>query len=439
MVERDDLETILARVLEETKRADGTVNLKEIERRTGVSYKRLRKWKDDGYRLLPDRRGRAAGSVKLLGYTDTIDGLLRNGVENSVVITDLIRKDGYAGGLSIVKDYIREHRNLVPLPRVVAVPRPEHVRRWYTEAGDCYQMDWGFVMVEDGEGRLWKCACFVMVCHHCGFRYIEFFPNSMQESLFIGMLHAFSVMGVPRRVLTDNMKSVTLGRDANGNVVWNAGYDAFQRLVGFETTLCKVAHPYTKGAVERLVRYVKGNFIPGRRFYNCNELNRQALAWCAERNSQPTRTRALVPAEAHMQEWTRILREDERPFLMPYLAPRRKLSLDRFVQYEGRRYGVPSFYTKRSAWVMRDHERLLVLDCDDCYELAAYDVDWAKRDKTCPGQWDYGVSGQPEEQPTSPVKSILTKVQDDAMDAEVVDMDRFSLFAAIGRSEVDNG
>ena len=58
--------------------------------------------------------------------------------------------------------------------------------------------------------RLWKCACFVMVCHHCGFRYIEFFPNSMQESLFIGMLHAFSVMGVPRRVLTDNMKSVTL-------------------------------------------------------------------------------------------------------------------------------------------------------------------------------------------------------------------------------------
>ena len=124
---------------------------------------------------------------------------------------------------------------------------------------------------------------------------------------------------------------------------------------------------------------------------------------------------------------------------MPYLAPRRKLSLDHFVQYEGRRYGVPSFYTKRSAWVMRDHERLLVLDCDDCYELAAYDVDWAKRDKTCPGQWDYGVSAQPEEQPTSPVKSILTKVQDDAMDAEVVDMDRFSLFAAIGRSEVDNG
>ena len=205
MVERDDLETILARVLEETKRADGTVNLKEIERCTGVSYKRLRKWKDDGYRLLPDRRGRAAGSVKLLGYTDTIDGLLRNGVANSVVIADLIRKDGYAGGLSIVKDYIREHRDLVPLPRVVAVPRPEHVRRWYTEAGDCYQMDWGFVMVEDEEGRLWKCACFVMVCHHCGFRYIEFFPNSMQESLFIGMLHAFSVMGVPKRILTDNM------------------------------------------------------------------------------------------------------------------------------------------------------------------------------------------------------------------------------------------
>lgn len=68
-------------------------------------------------------------------------------------------------------------------------------------------------------------------------------------------------MGIPKRVLSDNMKSVSLGHDAAGNVIYNHDYDAFQQLLGFRTGLCRVAHPFTKGAVERLVRYVRGNFI----------------------------------------------------------------------------------------------------------------------------------------------------------------------------------
>lgn len=49
-----------------------------------------------------------------------------------------------------------------------------------------------------------------MVCHHCGQRYVEFFPNAKQENLFIGMIHSFRYMGIPKYVLTDNMKSVVL-------------------------------------------------------------------------------------------------------------------------------------------------------------------------------------------------------------------------------------
>ena len=49
-----------------------------------------------------------------------------------------------------------------------------------------------------------------MICHACGKRYMEFFPNAKQENLFIGMIHAFGHMGVPQKVLTDNMKSIVL-------------------------------------------------------------------------------------------------------------------------------------------------------------------------------------------------------------------------------------
>ena len=72
------------------------------------------------------------------------------------------------------------------------------------------------------------------ICHHCGERYIEFFPNAKQENLFIGMIHAFKRMGVPDHVLTDNMKSVVLYRDSEGHPVWNHDYEAFMNTISFE-------------------------------------------------------------------------------------------------------------------------------------------------------------------------------------------------------------
>lgn len=57
-------------------------------------------------------------------------------------------------------------------------------------------MDWGFVKVNAPDGISYQCACFAMICHHCGERYIEFFPNARQETLFIGMIHAFIYIGI---------------------------------------------------------------------------------------------------------------------------------------------------------------------------------------------------------------------------------------------------
>ncbi len=75
-------------------------------------------------------------------------------------------------------------------------------------------------------------------------RPVEFFPNARQENLLIGMLHAFSALGVPATVLTDNMKSVVVRRDADGRPVWQADYAEFMGVVGFRTRLCRPRHLY---------------------------------------------------------------------------------------------------------------------------------------------------------------------------------------------------
>ena len=241
-----------------------------------------------------------------------------------------------------------------------------------------------------------------MVCHHCGFRYVEFFPNARQENLFIGMIHAFSVMGIPKRVLTDNMKSVSLGRDAAGNVIYNHDYDTFQHLLGFRTELCHVAHPFTKGTVERLVRYVKENFIQGREFINVSDLNARALGWCREKNGLMLRERQCIPNDEHAIEKVDLMQITDPKALLPYLAPERSISFDGFVEYEGRRFGVPYTYTGKKARVMRSGDELMILNPNGEL-LQRYGVDWSKISKTCPGQW----APMPEELPTAPVKAVM--------------------------------
>ena len=161
-----------------------------MERRTGITRARLRRLKANGFVDKPHGlAGRKAEHTLLTGFTGIIDSLLQKGITNSAVCYDRIRENGYQGGLTIVKDYISSHKDLVPPKRQIVAPQGSRGQRYRTEPGESYQMDWGFVEVETGSGDTFKVACFAMICHCCGQRYIEFFPNAKQENLFIGMIH----------------------------------------------------------------------------------------------------------------------------------------------------------------------------------------------------------------------------------------------------------
>ena len=233
---------ILTQAVEEVIEECGRPNLAALERKLPLTREQLKRLKKNNFVLKPNGNlGKHKDKTKLSGFEENINSFLLKGVTNSQVIFDSIVKQGYKGGLTTVKNYIRSHQDLVPAPRILAAETPNRGRRYETEPGEMFQMDWGFVRVADDFGGEWQCACFAMVCHHCGLRYIEFFPSARQENLLIGMLHGFSVMGVPKKVYTDNMKSVVVRRLADGTPVWNKDYEAFQKLIGFKTSLHKVA------------------------------------------------------------------------------------------------------------------------------------------------------------------------------------------------------
>ena len=412
----NDLTEIIAQVLNEMKSDLGDkfdpehVNLAELGRRTGISRAKLRRIKDNGFVDTPHgRTGMKAESTVLSGYTGIIDSLLTKGVTNSSVCFDRLTENGYTGGLTSVKDYIAAHKDLVPPKRLIVAPQGNRGRRYITAPGESYQMDWVFVEVEDQNGNGYRVACFAMICHCCGYRYIEFFPNARQENLFIGMIHAFLYMGIPERILTDNMKSIVIRRDDEGHPIWQNDYELFMGNVGFETKLCKPRHPFTKGAVERLVRFVKENFLPGRIFNELTDLNYEAIGWCNKQNSVYHRAVDCTPADKHSRMCMKTASVLENTIeLSYYLCPERKISFDGFVNYEGRRFGVPYWYTEKTCRVRRDGYVLYIYDTQMTKILTSHDVTWSRRDSFCKDQ--YAVS-QPEERPTAPIRIQITQTE----------------------------
>ena len=80
----------------------------------------------------PARRGGRRGS-RLDPYRPVVDQLVADGVWNAVVIWRELQAKGYAGGISILRDYLRPKRGLRPGRATV---------RFETEPGRQLQSDW---------------------------------------------------------------------------------------------------------------------------------------------------------------------------------------------------------------------------------------------------------------------------------------------------------
>ena len=95
---------------------------------------------------------------------------------------------------------------------------------------------------------------------------------------------------------------------------------------------------------------------------------------------------------------------DETPELAYYLCPERKISFDGFVNYEGRRFGVPYWYSGKTCRVQRDGYTINIYDIDMTKLLVSHDVTWSRRDRYCKDQF---AVNRPEEHPSSPVTTHI--------------------------------
>jgi transposase len=167
----------------------------------------------------------------------------------ATVLQREIAAQGYAGGLSQLRAFLRRFKPALPMDAVV---------RFETALGEQMQVDW--VEFRKGKNPLYA------FCATLGFSrmsFVEFVTDMKVETLIACHQHAFETFGgVPQRVLYDNMKTVVLERDASGGGEhrFHAGFLDYARHCGFVIKLCRPYRARTKGKVERFNGYLRRSF-----------------------------------------------------------------------------------------------------------------------------------------------------------------------------------
>src|SRR5699024_9374727 len=108
-----------------------------------------------------------------------------------------------------------------------------------------------------------KIYAFVMVLGFSRMLYVEFTHSMDLPTLILCHQHAFAYFGgIVGNILYDNMAQVRLP----GTGEFHPLFADFAAHYGFAVKTHQVRRPRTKGKVERMVDYLKDNFLNGRSF-----------------------------------------------------------------------------------------------------------------------------------------------------------------------------
>ena len=311
------------------------LSISEISRRTGHDRKTIRKYK---FEKLPlNSKGRKQKGSILDPYKDYINSRLGMYDLSAIRLLEEIQDMGYPGGYTLVKKFVRYIKRNKRIPAEY---------RFETGPGIQAQADWSEMENIIIDGIETKLYCFNMVLGFSRMRYVEFTIDTKTETFIQCHINAFQYFGgVTKEILYDNTKNVVLYRALkSSDSTWNPLFEDFFKYYGFIPRLCKPGKrgAKTKGKVERLVGFVKGNFYIGREYESIPDLNAQSNNWLEKVNSKPHGTTKIPPID-------RIKEEKLMPFnaKTPYLIIRteyRKITKECFFSYMGNLYSVPWKY-----------------------------------------------------------------------------------------------
>jgi transposase len=289
-------------------------------------------------------------SSKLDPFKDYILRRLEEYPFSATQIFQKLQEMAFTGGFTIVKDYVRKIR-----PK-----RVEAFLKLLFAPGECAQVDWGtYGSVNVGATRR-KLNFFVMVMCYSRMMYVEFTVSQTMEHFLSCHQNAFYRLGVPRKIMIDNLKTGVLKRILGQEPVLNPKYQDFANHYGFRIAPCGVRKGNEKGRVENGVGYVKKNFLAGFEIPDFSIVNPAAIHWMDTiSNVRIHGETGRKPLDMFAEEKDSLIQVSSLPYDVATILPVRACKQFR-ITLDTNRYSVPAEYAGQRLSLKRYPDRVCI-------------------------------------------------------------------------------
>ena len=320
----------------------------QIAEELHLDPKTVEKWIDEPTFL---QRQPVRRPSKLDGFKAKICALLERHPYTAQQILQQLRSQGYSGGYSILKEFVREVR---------PVRHPAYLSLAFAP-GECAQVDWGsFGTVTVGSTRR-RLSFFVMVLCYSRLMYVEFTLHQGMEHFLSCHRRAFEFLGgSTEKVMIDNLKVGVLRHPAGEAAQFHPRYLDLAAHYGFKPVACNVRKGNEKGRVENGVGYVKKNFLAGLDIPSFDAVNPAAVVW------RDTIANLRVHGETHRKPVD--LFAEEKPRLKPLPIRAYDCAVIRpipasaccHVVLDTNRYSIPHLYASQKLTLKLYPDQLLL-------------------------------------------------------------------------------
>ena len=328
------------------------LSARAIAKRLSMSRNTVRKLLGRAPASTPPRPSPRRGSI-LEPYKPEIKALLEEVPEmKAPAMLERLRRWGYTGGITILRDYMRQER-----------PRP-HREAFLTldfHPGAAMQVDWGdFGYAIPGCPR--RVSALVMALCYSRYLYIEFTLSQTFGTFVRAMERGLAFFGGTTVVdIFDNMKTVVITHN-HKTTQFNQKFLAYSRARSFGIRACNPGKGNEKGRVERPIGFVRERFCPGRRFTSLLDLNQQATTWRDDfANNREHDETGKIPALVFKYEERHLLRplSDNPPFETDDIESTGVTKLFR-IRFDRNRYSVPPRLVGQTVVVRANDEAVAV-------------------------------------------------------------------------------
>ena len=248
-----------------------------------------------------------------------------------------------------VSRYVKQLREEYGLKKSVAPREYEAVPE--LPMGKQMQVDFGQKMMPNVDGGQTRVYVAAFVLSRSRYKYAQEQSRPFTSVDLVRICHdCFQYMGgMPEELVFDQDSIVCVSENA-GDIIYTYEFEKFRQECGLSIRMCRRADPESKGKIENVVKYIKGNFLSHRLYVDDSILNGSCLEWLERTaNAKVHGTTKLVPAEVFQDE-----REYLRPLPVCDQVKRpvicRTVRKDNTIIYDSNRYSVPlgTYTTQRS-------------------------------------------------------------------------------------------